>query len=399
MFEICDMAEPAIQPLKVLMILHVPWTRDLGASRVSLEVAEEFERQGLTVDKFDINDAFPRRTYLNMIFAMPLFARHARRYARQHGHKYDVIQAEQGNLPYTKQDLRFEGLLVARSNGLVHFQEQWMRHNERPARNPLRRLATYVYNSGTVTRSFETADAIILINQDEYNYTARELGFKDKAYLFHNGLSRARMAAFAARYTPPAQRLQNAQVVFIGYWNSRKGADDFPRILRQVRQAHPQTRFLLLGTGHEPDAVRASFAPEDREYIEVVAQYRSEELPGLLASATVGIFPSYMEGFGMGVLEMLAAGIPTLAYDIPGPREMLTRFAPPLLVKAGDIDTMAQRLLALLLQPEAQYAALSQQSLNIAAQFQWKDTAAGMLAMYRERLKIMKAENTSAPAR
>ncbi len=383
------------QSLKVLMILHTPWTRNLGTSRVSVEVAEEFERIGLAVDKFDLNDALPRRSYLNTIFAMSYFARRARQHVRKHGHKYDVIQAEQGSLPYSKQDLNFQGLLVARSNGLVHFHEKWERENERPPRNPLRKLASLAHNAETVTRSFNMADAVILINQDEYNYTARELGFGDKAYLFHNGLSRERMAAFAAQRTPPAQRLQNQQVVFIGHWNRRKGAEDLPRILRQMRQTRPQTRFLLLGTGHHsPEAVRAGFAPADRAYVKVVPEYDSDELPGLLSDASVGVFPSYMEGFGIGVLEMLAAGIPTLAYDVPGPREMLARFTPPLLVKAGDTDCMAQRLLALLAQPYETYAALSNQSCDVAAQFQWQHTAAAMVAMYRERLAGLKSGET-----
>lgn len=375
------------------MILHAPWTRDLGMPRVSVEVAEEFERQGLTVDKFDIDDAFPRHTYLNTIFAMPLFARRARQFVRQHGRKYDVIQAEQGNLPYSKQDLRFSGLLVARSNGLAHFYEQWERQYQKPSRNPLRRLAKYVYNAETATRSFATSDAIILINQDEYAYTAGELGFRDKAYLFHNGLSRERITQFAAQRTLPATRLQNEMVAFIGHWDSRKGKHDLPPILRQLRQARPRTRFLLLGTGFDSDAVRAGFAPEDREYIEVVPQYRSEELPGLLSDASVGVFPSYIEGFGIGVLELLAAGIPTLAYDVPGPREMLAQFTPPLLVKAGDADSMARQLMALLTQSPDAYAELSNRSCEIAAQFQWEHTAAAMIAMYRERLAALKAKN------
>ena len=376
--------------LRVLMILHMPWTRDLGAPRVSVEVAEEFERQGLTVDKYDINDAMGRRTYLNTIFAMPLFARHARRYVRRNGHKYDVIQAEQGNLPYTKQELGFEGLLVARSNGLVHFHEQWERENERPPRNPLRRLAKRAYNAETVTRSFATADALILINGDEYAYVADTLGFRDKTYLFHNGLSRERMAAFKAARTPPAQRLQNRQIAFIGHWNRRKGANDLPIILRRVRQAQPTARMLLLGTGHDADTVRAVFDREDREFVSVVPQYRSEELPGLLTDASVGVFPSYMEGFGIGVLELLAAGVPTLAYDVPGPREMLRQFAPPLLVPSGNADQMAQRLLALLAQSPTAYGDLSQQACDVAARFGWQDISAAMIAMYRARLAELK---------
>ena len=82
---------------------------------------------------------------------------------------------------------------------------------------------------------------------------------------------------------------------------------------------------------------------------------------------------------------MLAAGIPTVAYDVPGPREMLRQFAPPLLIEAGNTDALAQYLTRLLLLSGDAYATLSARSGDIAARYQWGDIAEGMLAMYAER--------------
>lgn len=39
------------QPLKILMMLHMPWERNLGGSRVQLELAEEFIKLGHEVEK------------------------------------------------------------------------------------------------------------------------------------------------------------------------------------------------------------------------------------------------------------------------------------------------------------------------------------------------------------
>ena len=376
-----------VEPLRILMILHMAWSRDMGGPRVSVEVADEFALRGHTVEKFDIHDAFPRSTYLNRVFAKFLFTFRARRYVREHGSRFDVIQAEQGNLPFSKRDLHYNGLLVARSNGLAHFHEQSQRKNRTGrTRNPLRMLAERLSNSRVVERSFRHADAIILINQDELEFTANTLGFGEKACLFHNGLSRARMAAFVAERTPPPARLAGQQITFIGRWDERKGSGDIPRIFRQIRQKLPSTRLLLLGTGCLAPEVLAGFAPEDRAQVSVVPQFQSEELPGLLRQATVGMFPSAMEGFGIGVLEQLAVGVPTVAYDVPGPREMLRQFAPPLLVEEGSRDAMAQCLLDILQLPGDAYAALSARAGEVAARFQWHNTAEGMLAMYAERL-------------
>ena len=51
--------------------------------------------------------------------------------------------------------------------------------------------------------------------------------------------------------------------------------------------------------------------------------FEEADLPSLLADCAVALFPSYVEGFGLAVLEQLAAGLPTIAYDVPGPRQIL----------------------------------------------------------------------------
>src|SRR6266478_3093746 len=103
--------------LKILVIMHMRWARHLGAPRVSFELAEEFRALGHTVDKFDIEDALGTgQKKIASYFQQILFARQAMDYVRRHGHKYDIIQAEHGDLPASKRDLNFRGLLIARTN-------------------------------------------------------------------------------------------------------------------------------------------------------------------------------------------------------------------------------------------------------------------------------------------
>lgn len=129
------------RPSRILMVINMPWSRDLGASQAVVEIAEEFRNQGHTVDKFDAQDAFPRQTKLSSFFFQSEFASRAACYVKQHGREFDIIQADPGQLPFFKQELNFDGLLVARSNGLLHFHQQyargvtqkepWKQHSER----------------------------------------------------------------------------------------------------------------------------------------------------------------------------------------------------------------------------------------------------------------------------
>jgi glycosyltransferase involved in cell wall biosynthesis len=386
--------------LRIVMILHAPWRRELGLSRCSVELAEEFRALGHQVDKFDISDAFPRRTRLGTFFEDALFARRAVAFVRRHGHEYDVIQAEQGNLPVPRRALDYDGVLVCRSDGLVHFYAEWLRERKRRGeRRPeargtvlgsaLRWVAGRLHGGvEAVNRSFEAADAIVLLNRDELRFVVDRLGHGRKAVLLPNGLSEERFHALASAARSPDARLREQHVVFVGHLNVRKGMEDFPALVRQVRDRVPAARFSLLGTGMGAERVLRLFAEEDRPHIRVVEWFASEGLPELLADATAGVLPSYIEGFPLGVLEQLAAGIPTVAYDVPGSRELLGLLAPEALTPAGDPRTLAAQVARVLSLPEPKYAALAERSRALAARFRWRDIARDTLAVYasaRER--------------
>jgi len=383
--------------VKILLIVNMPWTRELGASRTYIEIAEDLRHRGHIVDKFDADDAALRHTRLSVFFQQARYCARAARFVRQHGRNYDVIQAESGNLPYFKRELNYEGVLVVRSNGLPHFHEQYAR--ARAARvteaarrrgrsgsiggNVLRWLARQTWGLRQVERSFAAADAVVLLNEDERRFVAHRLGYAEKVYCLPNGLSEERFTQFAAQVVRPAARRAGQQIVFIGRWVDLKGAEDLPRIARAVRSVRPETRFLLMGTGVEREQVLTAFDPADRPAVVVVPAFLSDELPVLLREATIGVFPSYIEGFGLAVLEKLAAGIPTVAYDVPGPREMLKFFDhPPLMTPSGDVAAMAERLLTLLGQPEAEYARLSEQARAVAGRFRWSDVVDSLLEIY-----------------
>ena len=69
-------------------------------------------------------------------------------------------------------------------------------------------------------------------------------------------------------------------------------------MLDTLRSRHPETHF----TG----------------YLE------GEELAKAMASADLFVFPSRTDTFGLVMIEALASGVPVAAYDVPGPRDIIT---------------------------------------------------------------------------
>ncbi|MDB9311792.1 glycosyltransferase family 4 protein [Spirulina sp. CS-785/01] len=375
-------------------MLHVPLNRNFGGSRVQLELAEEWEKLGHHIEKFDANDAFPQAKHsLFNTLTRPRFHEKAEQFIRDQGHRFDIIDAHQGNITCSKTRLGFSGLLVTRSVGLYPLYEAFRRSTV--GKGKAESWKTRLVNGVLAWRdrkeiphcfqSYHHCDLINLPNPDEKDYLETEAGLGDKCVVFPFGLSEERLTTLQTTSKPPAVRLQSPQVVFIGTWCLRKGSKDWPQIIQQVREKVPHVQFLFLGTGSPANVVLEdlNLSPEG---IKIIPSYDSNSLPSLLENATVGAFPSYIEGFGFAVLEKLAAGIPTVAYDVPGPREMLQRSRVPLMVRVGDSHAFSQKLIDLLQLQESQYHALVQDCQTIAEKFRWSRIAKEMLTVYQERL-------------
>jgi glycosyltransferase involved in cell wall biosynthesis len=395
--------------LKILMILDAPWTRELGASQCSIELAEEFRALGHHVDKFDLRDAFPRQTKLGSFFEASLFARRAVAFVRRHGSEYDVVQAAQGNLPVSRAELGYDGVLACRSDGLVHFYDEWLRerrHHGEDRIEPrgtavgdvLRKLAVRMHGGvDAVNRSFESADVIVLLNREELGFVVDRLGHDGRAVLLPNGLSEARLLELASAAHPPETRLREQHVVFVGHLSARKGLEDFPLLVRELRERIPAVRFSLLGTALRRDRVLSLFAEEDRARIQVIERFAPEDLPRLLADGTAGVLPSYLEGFPLGVLELLAARIPTIAYDVPGSRELVGQLGNSALTSAGDPASMAAEHARVLSLPVTEYEALAARARVVAERFRWRDIARQTLAVYESAREARTMREAARP--
>ena len=380
------------KPLRILVIVDLAWDVRLGAVRVFMGLADAWRAAGHSVEKYSLTDAFPipSRSRFASLFRQFVFPWKAAAFVRANRGRFDVIESLLGSLPFSKRQLRFRGLFVARSVGYYQLYRDLPQTREAPPRGKLSGRIVYPTVSKLISarsqRALRQCDLLNLPNDEELRSLHEQLGPDKPALVQPYGLSDERQRDLLQAMQPASERLAKNKVSFIGMWSPRKGANDWRKIIRRVRAAVPDARFLFLGTLVEARQVLNDLAMPGVDFIDLVAEYRPEQLPKLLADSAVGAFPSYAEAFGFGVLEQLAAGIPCVAYDAAGPRMILEKHLPELLVPVSDFEKLAATLVRVLRSDEAEYEELSRRCAETAARFDWATIAEETAEVYRAHL-------------
>jgi glycosyltransferase involved in cell wall biosynthesis len=179
----------------------------------------------------------------------------------------------------------------------------------------------------------------------------------EKVFVVHNGLDlervrpqRAERDEILALLRLPVAR-QRRLVTAVA--NLRHPVKDHPMFLRaaqRVRAAVPQAAFVIAGEGELLEPLR-NLASQLGLANDVFFIGRCQNVAELLAVSDVCVLSSKAEGFSNSLLEYMAAARPVVATDVGGARETVAEGETGHLVKSGDDETMAERLIALLNDP------------------------------------------------
>ncbi len=114
-----------------------------------------------------------------------------------------------------------------------------------------------------------------------------------------------------------------------------------------------------------------------------------EDLIALYSMADAFVFPSWIEGFGIPVLEAMVCGAPVIASDRGSIPEVAGDAA--LLADAEDAATLAKHI-ALVLQSPAETHKLRERGYARAAQFSWRITGQRILESYYQAMSVKPTE-------
>lgn len=376
--------------MRILFCCPVTPDPRYGAAKVYVEVAAAFRRLGWDAELIGPNEVgAPAHTREYQVAL--------RDHLRERAGGFNVVEYEHDKLPFPRGTFPRGPLFVARSVLLVHQvlaaripprpgPRGWIGHAlfGRSRRRALERIVA----DATVT--CREADLVNVPTADDRDELARHGIDPARVAIFPYALTAERRAELG-RAVPAAAP---PTVAFVGTFDPRKGMRDFPAIVAGVCDRVPGARFRLIGTRgmlRTADEVLAAFPRRLRARIAVTPTFAPNELPGLLSGCSAGVFPSAVEGFPFGVLEMLAAGLPVVAYRAPGPSAMLSD---EMLVPRNAPAGVADKLVRLLTDADARSAASDQARIR-AMEFRWDDIARRTADEFERRLVLRPGEARS----
>jgi glycosyltransferase involved in cell wall biosynthesis len=182
--------------------------------------------------------------------------------------------------------------------------------------------------------------------------------------------------------------LEAPVVTTVTRFHLEKGIDDLMQTIGLIISGEQDIHVIVVGEGWlRTEVERAIFAMDDlapRVHLTGLRQ----DVPRILASSDVFICTSPKEGLGLAVLEAMAAGVPVVAFDVPGVREAVGENG--VLVTAGNCAELAAAAVRILREPETARAPAERAIRHVREKFSLERMVADTQALYETILREKK---------
>jgi phosphatidylinositol alpha-mannosyltransferase len=235
--------------------------------------------------------------------------------------------------------------------------------------------------SGPILRQIDRRiDAAVAVSEAAASFVRRVR--RGPVEIVPNGVDVAR---FADPPDPPEGLPPGRRILWVNRLDPQKGfgvmVDAFARLARDL----DDVSLLVVGQGRDRVALR-SLPRQARNRVVPLGTVPHDDLPRYHAAADVFCSPAVgQESFGIVLVEAMAAGVPVVATDIPGYREVVRDGEDGLLVRPNDPEALAGAIRRILSAPELA-STLAAAGRARASDFAWDVVVPRLEAVYGRAL-------------
>lgn len=164
----------------------------------------------------------------------------------------------------------------------------------------------------------------------------------------------------------------------------RKGVRYLIKAVASLTKRYPQIYLKIMGDGDDKknmEALAKELKMEDN--IEFLGRIPREETAPYYQEASAFVLPSLNEGMSNAMLEALASGLPIIATDTGGSKELVKEGKNGFMVKMKDSADIGSKLEKLMTNPEL-CRQMGQESRKIAESMSWGKVAEQYFELYKK---------------
>jgi N-acetyl-alpha-D-glucosaminyl L-malate synthase BshA len=198
-----------------------------------------------------------------------------------------------------------------------------------------------------VTFSINESDAITAVSNNLRDETYKSFKIEKEIEVIVNFVDVERfnkkpIDAFKKVIAPNGERI----ILHASNFRKLKRVQDVVKIFYEINKVLAG-KLLFVGDGPERGAAEA-LCRELGICDEVRFVGKQEQIEDVLAVADLFLLPSEYESFGLAALEAMAAGVPVVATNAGGLKEIIMQGETGYMGNVGDIETMSQQALSIL---------------------------------------------------
>ncbi|MBS2969662.1 glycosyltransferase family 4 protein [Metabacillus sp. KIGAM252] len=180
---------------------------------------------------------------------------------------------------------------------------------------------------------------------------------------------------------------ENFLMFYAAEFNENKNQELLIRALSSIKDKVPNAKLLLAGEGKLLESCKQLAKELKTDHLIEFLGFR-KDIADLLPLCDAAVGSSYREGLPVNIMEAMACGLPVIATENRGHKELVVSGENGWLVKAGDAEDMAGRMLQLINYPVHQLHLLGEASKGkIEKQYSEKIVLQQSRALYAKYMK------------
>lgn len=238
-------------------------------------------------------------------------------------------------------ELRFAGIAAKLVGGCAVFPRRGIDY---PLKNRLHYRLSYNWLAQALIANSQATKQALLRNAPWLE--------PDRIHVIYNGIDPAPFLSPPDRSLRQEWGIPDAHPVigFVGQLDPRKGIDTLLEAFAQVHKHYPDVHLVLVGDGRLNSAIR-QFGRQKQLNDRIHTVGFENDIPNVMKTIDLLVLPSRWEGFGIVLIEAMAAGKPTVTTAISSMPEIVVDEVTGKVVPVDDPQQLAEAISTILRDP------------------------------------------------